>query len=200
MARRRRPEPPVSEAALPGGLRRENVTVESFVSWDEQSLLEYGVGIRLNLWWRKLWSWRRWQTWSRVGQRAGLRRVQAVRAWVVSTVQQPCRECRAHDPYGSPDRRFPFEGIVTWDHILEFAGDKPIEIATQWETHPDWQRPYGTSATSDDLGPRPTAARIAGRSSPPPGNPARRPARQAGHPRAGPAGHACPPWGRLRSP
>lgn len=44
---------------------------------------------------------------------------------------------------GSPqDDYFPFDGIVTWGQILEFAGDKPIEIATEWKTHPDYyQRP-----------------------------------------------------------
>jgi hypothetical protein len=42
MARRRVPDPPVGESPLPVGLRRENVTVESFVSWDEQPLPEYG--------------------------------------------------------------------------------------------------------------------------------------------------------------
>lgn len=61
MARRRHPEPPVSESALPVGLRRENVTVESFVSWEEQPLSEYGGEDPPYLWWRKLRSWRRWQ-------------------------------------------------------------------------------------------------------------------------------------------
>ncbi|MGH3869143.1 MAG: hypothetical protein ACRDQ4_24120 [Pseudonocardiaceae bacterium] len=32
----------MSEAALPVGLRRENVTVESFMSRDEQPLPKYG--------------------------------------------------------------------------------------------------------------------------------------------------------------
>lgn len=43
---------------------------------------------------------------------------------------------------GTPqDCHFPFDGIVTWEQILEFVGDKPIEIATEWKIHPDWQRP-----------------------------------------------------------
>jgi hypothetical protein len=52
-----------------------------------------------------------------------------------------CSECHAHDYWGALEDRFPFNGIVTWPQIVKFACDRPIEIATQWKTHPDWQRP-----------------------------------------------------------
>lgn len=51
----------MSESALPVGLRRENVNIESFVSWDEQPLPKYGGEDPPYLWWRKLRSWRRRQ-------------------------------------------------------------------------------------------------------------------------------------------
>jgi hypothetical protein len=44
------------------------------------------------------------------------------------------------------EEHFPFNGIVTWEQILEFVGGKPIEIATEWKTHPDWQRSSTTPA------------------------------------------------------
>lgn len=40
----------------------------------------------------------------------------------------------------SPDD-FPFDGCVTWQQILDFVEDRPIEQATGWELLPDWPAP-----------------------------------------------------------
>jgi len=59
-------------------------------------------------------------------------------SWYVTTSQPvscSCDNCAQIASY------FPFGGCVTWAEILEFAGDHRIDIATQWETHPDWRKP-----------------------------------------------------------
>lgn len=61
MARRKRLEPPPLESPLPPWLRRENVTVETFVSWDERPDPWCPDDTANHLWWRRLRAWRRWQ-------------------------------------------------------------------------------------------------------------------------------------------
>ena len=62
MARRKRAEPPPLPSPLPWGLRRENVTVETFVPTGEQPRSLYGSNEPRDLIWRrKLVAWRRWQ-------------------------------------------------------------------------------------------------------------------------------------------
>jgi hypothetical protein len=57
-------------------------------------------------------------------------------SWYPTGVQR-CMECYVEDNEGELQACFPFNGIVTWGQILEFAADNPIYIATQWQVHPD---------------------------------------------------------------
>jgi hypothetical protein len=59
-------------------------------------------------------------------------------SWYPTGVQQ-CMECYTEDSESAFEAYFPFNGIVTWEQILEFAADNPIYIATQWQVHPDWR-------------------------------------------------------------
>ena len=59
-------------------------------------------------------------------------------SWYPTGVQQ-CMECYVEDNESELQAYFPFNGIVTWEQILEFADDNPIYIATQWQVHPDWR-------------------------------------------------------------
>jgi hypothetical protein len=60
VARRKRLEPPTSDSPLPPELRRQNVTVETFVSWDERPD-KWCTDDPPYLWWRRLRTWRKWQ-------------------------------------------------------------------------------------------------------------------------------------------
>ena len=77
-------------------------------------------------------------------------------SWYSTGVQQAaCPKCHATDIWGELQDRFPFNGIVTWEQIVKFAADRPIRIATEWQVHPDWQRPdwYDRYFSERDLSP-----------------------------------------------
>ena len=61
VARRRPVERPSRDWPLPPELRRENVTVASFVPWHEQPTVLPAGEDPPYLFWRKLQAWRRWQ-------------------------------------------------------------------------------------------------------------------------------------------
>lgn len=62
-------------------------------------------------------------------------------SWYSTGIQQSRNPIYADMDEINPDGYFPFEGVVTWQQILDFANGRMIEIATGWKPHPDWKPP-----------------------------------------------------------
>jgi hypothetical protein len=57
-------------------------------------------------------------------------------SWYPTGIQQ------SRNPiYIDMEPQFPFWGTVTWQQIVDFADGRKIEIATDWEPHPEWIEP-----------------------------------------------------------